>query len=326
MIVFASEEPSCESERDAVETDPKTRRPARQRWSRAMTLVRRIHLYTGLFLLPWVLLYGVTGAMFNHSSLFAAVSIRPAGADVLGDSPLSDFPTPEEFASKVVEALQASASDATVKLAVDHGAEFTSDIQFEVRHSAGRHVAHIDPVSKSLLVVTHSDNAERLEPMLPELRDIQLDPDPFRAARRSASMVLREFCIESSSQPQPVGWTKLNFLAEVNGEPARVTYVLKDGHIDITRYAGDHGMSLRGFLLRLHVSHGQPPHWNGRMFWTLAVDVMAIAMVCWGLTGLLMWWQLKRTRTFGAVVIALSVLTATLMYLGMHDFYATTKL
>ena len=39
---------------------------------RIIKFLRRIHLYAGLFLLPWVFLYGVTGAMFNHQELFPA--------------------------------------------------------------------------------------------------------------------------------------------------------------------------------------------------------------------------------------------------------------
>ena len=62
------------------------------------------------------------------------------------------------------------------------------------------------------------------------------------------------------------------------------------------------------------------------MFWSLGVDVMAIAMVSWAFTGLFMWWQIRRLRLVGVLVIALSLSTATLMYLGMLQFYATTLL
>ena len=53
---------------------------------------------------------------------------------------------------------------------------------------------------------------------------------------------------------------------------------------------------------------------------------MAIAMVTWGVTGLVMWWQLKRTRLIGAAVIAASLATAIWLYFGMFAFYATTQL
>jgi hypothetical protein len=85
-------------------------------------------------------------------------------------------------------------------------------------------------------------------------------------------------------------------------------------------------MPLRHFFLRMHTSHGQSPTWNGRSFWSLAVDTMAIAMVFWGISGIIMWWQIKRTRWIGAVIIGLSLLTAGAMAIGLHDFYAATRL
>ena len=35
-----------------------------------MKQLRRAHMYAGLFMTPWVLLYGLSGFAFNHSSWF----------------------------------------------------------------------------------------------------------------------------------------------------------------------------------------------------------------------------------------------------------------
>jgi hypothetical protein len=53
---------------------------------------------------------------------------------------------------------------------------------------------------------------------------------------------------------------------------------------------------------------------------------MAIAMVTWGVTGLVMWWQLKRTRLIGALVIVTSVATALWLYTSVSHFYARTMM
>src|SRR5262245_21617562 len=45
--------------------------PGRRPWHRpAMHWVRRLHLFSGLIMLPWVLLYGVTAFLFNHPGAF----------------------------------------------------------------------------------------------------------------------------------------------------------------------------------------------------------------------------------------------------------------
>ena len=43
---------------------------ARARFNQAMRIVRRAHLYTGLFMTPWVFLYGISGMLLNHPDQF----------------------------------------------------------------------------------------------------------------------------------------------------------------------------------------------------------------------------------------------------------------
>ena len=326
MSVLVSESESSVSVRPPAENGPGTSPQTRTVWSRIKVLIRRVHLYTGLFLLPWVFLYGITGAMFNHHGLFPHVTIQHVPHSITDGSAMTDFPSAEELAQQVVQTLQAAANDASITLPDGHGAEFTNELSFEVHSSGLKHVIQIDPVSSAAAIVMHPRNPEEPEPLLTDLKNIRLNPDPHETARTAAAQILQQTGIQASGKPQPVGWTKLNFLAEVDGQPARITYVLKDGHVDVTRFTGQDGMPTRQFLLRLHTTHVQPPHWNGRMFWSLIVDVMAIAMVGWGLTGLFMWWQLRRTRLIGSVVIAFSLLTAAALYFNLHGFYATTKL
>jgi hypothetical protein len=41
-------------------------------------------------------------------------------------------------------------------------------------------------------------------------------------------------------------------------------------------------------------------------------------MCFWGLSGLVMWWQIKATRKVGAVVLVLSAAAATALGVAMH--------
>jgi hypothetical protein len=72
-------------------------------------------------------------------------------------------------------------------------------------------------------------------------------------------------------------------------------------------------------LLRLHTAHGYPGDTNAKWFWAVIVDVMAFVMCFWGFTGLLMWWQIRSTRTPGFLVLILSAIIATAIGIAMHD-------
>lgn len=294
--------------------------------TRLNLIIRRIHLYSGLFLLPWVLMYGVTGAMFNHLGLFPRIQIRPIPAESATAAGLSEFPDARRLAMQVVEAVQREAGSSRIELPENSAAEFTNELSFEVKHDGRQHVVYMDPVTHASWVGIMPGNDEDPEVLLPAIRSVKLAPDPQAAAHKAATAILQDAGLLNGSDPQPFGWTKLNFLATVDGQPARITYVLKDGHVDINRFTGEDGMPWRHFFLRMHTSHGQSPTWTGRSFWSLAVDAMAIAMVFWGLSGIVMWWQIRRTRWIGAAVLGLSVITAGAMCLGLHDFYALTRL
>jgi hypothetical protein len=72
---------------------------------------RRTHLYAGLFLAPWVAMYGFSGFIFNHGSWFA-----PGGGSkpiewTVDVTALPQWPEPDALARKVVAALNAAEKD-----------------------------------------------------------------------------------------------------------------------------------------------------------------------------------------------------------------------
>ena len=52
---------------------------------------------------------------------------------------------------------------------------------------------------------------------------------------------------------------------------------------------------------------------------------MALVMVFWGLSGVLMWWQIKATRRVGAVVLLVSLLAAAAAGVGMHEVLSAAQ-
>lgn len=294
--------------------------------TRLLILIRRIHLYAGLFLLPWVFLYGITGAMYNHQALFPEAKFHRVDPAVTSATPLTDLPSTLELAEQVTAAIDAATPEKKVVLADRPGAELTNDIIFEVRQSGDRYAVHLDPIAHESYVVTHYANPEQRKSLIPDLKWLKLDPNPYNTAKSAVKPILESAGIELDADPKPLGWSKLNFLVNVDDELARVTYVLRDGHVDVELFTGQDGMTARQFFMRLHTTHGQSPHWNGRSRWSIFLDAMAIAMVTWGVSGLIMWWQIKRTRLVGAAIILISVVVALFMYFDVHSFYAATKL
>src|SRR3989442_15151856 len=83
----------------------------RVRTNAALKVVRRVLLFAGLFMTPWVFLYGVTGFLFNHPGAFPDREVGNAGPDVIAGTALEGFPTAPELADRIVAALNSRAAD-----------------------------------------------------------------------------------------------------------------------------------------------------------------------------------------------------------------------
>ena len=82
-------------------------------------------------------------------------------------------------------------------------------------------------------------------------------------------------------------------------------------------------LSTRRFLTGLHLAYTYPSRLDSRWFWALAVDAMFVSMVFWGCSGLLMWWQMKKLRGWGALTLVASAVVAMALAVGMHEVLAS---
>lgn len=90
---------------------PKPKPHRRSLLKRAMHVVRRAHLYFGLFLLPWAILYGATGFLFNHPTAFSDQPTATFGSKELAGTPMESVPKPVTVAEQVVAGLNERAKD-----------------------------------------------------------------------------------------------------------------------------------------------------------------------------------------------------------------------
>lgn len=80
----------------------------KNRWGRVDSVARLTHLYTGLFLAPWLLIYATSGFFFNHGpSITKHLGIQPPQWEVLREMPFAPNDTfPQTPAEQAVAILQ----------------------------------------------------------------------------------------------------------------------------------------------------------------------------------------------------------------------------
>ncbi len=303
--------------------------PARRPFARQLLhLVRRTHLYLGLALLPWSFLYGVTAFLFNHPTAFSDQPTRSFGRDELAGTPLETAPSPDELAEQVVRHLNERLKPATpYKVAGE--AKYTREFAFATVKGDGRTVGVLvdvknrcgtvrvappppqrEPEAAPFAVGRTSAPPRGLAPVPSE--GVKLDQPLHERVRAAVPTILERTGFETG-EVTVTSVPEVAFPVEADGQVWTATYNPMTGAVSGKQPEAKPELSTRSYLLRLHVASGYPGEANARWFWAVIVDAMAAALCLWGLSGLVMWWQLKATRRWGLVVVVLSgVAAATL--------------
>jgi hypothetical protein len=294
----------------------------RVRSNAVLKLVRRMHLFAGLFMTPWVFLYGVTGFLFNHPEAFPDREVRTAGRSDLAGTPLDGFPTAPELADRIVAALNHQAGSGTFRL-VDRAEATYSRTLFVTATGRGReHSVRFDPDTGEAFIRSSTLSTTRSIPW-PGGTTLPLDDSPRERLSQGVPALLAKLGIEADAttvrNPPDLVCT-----LDQEGRRWRIAYNIQTGTLSARPADDPDGpLSTRLFLTRLHLAFSYPSRIDARWFWAVAVDAMFVSMVFWGTSGLLMWWQMKKLRGWGALALAVSAVVATAMALGMHQVLAS---
>jgi len=81
--------------------------------------------------------------------------------------------------------------------------------------------------------------------------------------------------------------------------PSNVTYSPATNRVQVT----DRNFDLQHALVEMHVRGGFEIGGFLHHLWAVVVDVVGFATVVWVVSGIYMWWNLKRSRLWGSVAI-----------------------
>jgi hypothetical protein len=290
-------------------------------------------------MLPWAVLYGVTAFLFNHPTAFSDQPFVSFGRDALADTPMANPPGPAEIAEQVVAGLRARTPGSTYALVEPDQARYTREFAFAVVRLEGREVnVLMDPTGAGGSVRSREVSPPKVEEPAPFAVGRPNVPRPVAAGRPTRSdrldlpgplderiKVAIPTVLERTGFPggevTVTSVPDLSFVMDADGRRWRVTFNAQAGSV-AGRPAEDEpppaAPSTRNFLLRLHSAHGYPYQSGTRWAWAVLVDAMAVVLVFWGLSGLVMWWQVKAARRSGVVVLLVSATAVIVLVVAMR--------
>lgn len=300
---------------------PSGRSPGR----RILFLIRRLHLYLGLFLVPWMLLYGITGFLFNHPGVLSEQPVVGFGPAEIAKTPLAHLPPPEGVANEVVASLNERDPRGGYRLIAPERARYSRDLVLLVARGDGeQHNVAVDLNSGTGTV------RSRTIPEPPDPAPFVTDRD-LRVAhplpdqlREGVSAVLTEIGKPPETVTIPGAMPELIFWIEsADGRQWKVRYQPQRGSLSgQPADTPSPPMPTQQFLAALHFAHGYPGRMNTRWAWALGVDAVSVMLVVWAGSGLLMWWQIKATRRLGFLILMAGIVAALILTVGMHRLLA----
>lgn len=298
-------------------------------WRQSMMMIRRVHLYSGIFMFPFVLLYGFSGWFFNHPGYFRDGEVTRFAAVDVADARLAELPSAAELAAAVVEQMNLESflvDGPEVALTKEKVPRFSGFFNYTVQTELARHEVTINPIdgSGTIQTVVVDQDAASAEKPTPEnplamVRSATLASNPLDAGGDAVPAVLRQLGLSSGEAVAGRRAPSVVFSVDAGDVPCLVTYNLGSGSITSVRQDARPDLGFQDQLRRMHMARIYSPQYDIRWVWALVVDAMFVSMVFWGCSGLFMWWQVKRTRMLGAGVLLASLLFSGIMFLGMHD-------
>jgi hypothetical protein len=292
-----------------------------------MYWIRRIHLYLGLFMFPWVMLYGFTALLFNHAGLFPDRPGRTLTRDDFLGTALEQMTDPAADAEQAVAALNAKfgspgQSTPLFRLVTPEKAVYSRDVIVARARGTGQEHSVLYDLPSGTAFVSTSEQAEAEQPPF-AMRGLKVPGALGERLKAGLPQALIRQGLAADDASISIG-AELLFLVEADGRIWRASYNPQTGAVsgrpvDIDQTSD---LSARRFLTQLHLTHGYPSQAGIKWLWAVVVDCMFASMIFWGISGLFMWWQIKSVRAVGAVVLSISLILAAVLAFGMHRLLA----
>ncbi len=273
---------------------------------------RRVHLYTGLIMVPYIFVFGLSGLIFNHPTLFSNRSLETFEMDK-GDSFKEMFPNIEELAASITDSI---IDEGIILNPEIENIKYSNTMILRNSNAIADYRMQIDIPSSRVQLITLPDFAVE-GPLKQGNINVDLHIDSQNLLTKMEN-VLRDKGIEPGrSRVQRI--PNLVFDLKNGRKNYRVTYNMIGGNYRIDDLL-KRDFKVSYMLTNLHESHGYPvAGFSLAWLWVFFADVLATLMIVWAISGLIMWFKMKRQFTIGVTLLSISVVIFILILMSSYE-------
>lgn len=276
-------------------------------------------MYTGIILVPWIILFGATGVLFNHPNLFSSKDvIKSVKSQIVKDKLGLELIKSKLLSSNIIDYLNYNNEN---KLHNSKNASLNGKLIYSLNNNDGRHYLYVNMHDLSARIESRPNIKKTGTPNF--LGRIKLNSNNFdwNRSKQKAKEIFKLAGIESTNNVSLLSRSgpKIFFNAKSVNENSEYNLVYNLINSELSgRQSGfsNSPLGIRSTLLRLHMLHTYPDNYNFRWFWSLFVDATGVMLILWGLSGLVMWWQIKPTRILGIISISVALIITIIITFG----------
>jgi len=278
-----------------------------------LKLNRQVHMYTGLFMIPFLFIFGLSGISFNHSA-FLSANRSVDFFELNENETLSEhFPNLDKLASELIDTL-------AYKDILDN--------------------CHIKSVKYDNTMIVRSKNKDadyRIQVDIPSnkvqimtLPDFVADPivargqiDYTHKLNSNELLMDIEKIIHSKGFNSGVSRTQRipDVVIDVESENInyRIHYNLENGQYRVNDL-DQRKFKLNYLIGNSHELHGYPlSGFSLKWLWVFFADLLALLMMLWSITGLIMWYKMKKNYLIGLILLSISFILFVSIIINQYE-------
>jgi hypothetical protein len=272
--------------------------------------MRKGHLYLGLVMWPFALLFALSALSFNHPARARGLHQFRIHASEVAEH--TGFQPPN--ARAMADSLLSELNRGTARYELDGSPSFGGWALFAAPVTGGQQTLILSLDSGWLDVTERPDQAgeeaapfERWRPAARPL-DMELLANKFAGLLEHHGVTtVGPVRVHPEVHPE----LRLTLRDEQNRFWA-AKFDLVTNELRATQAAGARG-TFAETLERIHTQHHYPAQRDITWLWALFADLTALTLLLWSVTGLFMWWQQRKLRRVGAWIIVSTVIGSGLL-------------
>lgn len=273
---------------------------------------RRVHLYTGLIMVPYIFVFGLSGLIFNHPTMFSNRSSDTFEMDKRTDFQ-EIFPNIEDLAASITDSI---INEKIISNPAIENVKYSNTMILRNANDIADYRMQIDIPSSRVQLITLPDFVNE-GPVVRGNLDFDLKIDSQMLLSRAEDILRNKGIEPGQSRVQRI--PNLIFDLKNKTKSYRVTYNLTSGNYRIDDLS-KRDFKISYMLTNLHESHGYPvAGFSFTWLWVFFADVLAVLMIVWAISGLIMWFKMKRQFTIGVTLLSISITIFILILISRYE-------